>query len=394
MNIINKLTLRQMRLNKRKTLVTIIGIIIAVSMITAISAGINSVMGYFAKMAEEGYTRFHIKVSDFEYEDRNIVNETVDVEKYALAKVVEDCFMKLGEGTMSLTPYEYISENVEKAEEDIYIGDLPEGLRIMAVENSYYDMMNIELSKGRFPENSSEIILSEVIWSLHFVETVDVGDIISVGDREYTVCGFIGTEGDFIDINNDYENSKLELPGCLRSYAAYTFFDYSTLNDKDIVSGYYYLEKPYSGVESAARNIIEELKENTSATVGTIDAGGEQIWYSKGIDVEYNYDVMMFYGVSESPVIDIVVFVVKLFLSGIIMVGAIFLIANSFIITIAERTRYLGMLASVGATARQRRMSVYFEGFIEGIIGIPIGIVTGIVGMSIIFETINHLLWN
>ena len=37
MNIVNRLTLRCLRLNKRRTLVTIIGIILSVAMLTAIS---------------------------------------------------------------------------------------------------------------------------------------------------------------------------------------------------------------------------------------------------------------------------------------------------------------------------------------------------------------------
>ena len=52
------------------------------------------------------------------------------------------------------------------------------------------------------------------------------------------------------------------------------------------------------------------------------------------------------------------------------MVGSIALIYNAFAISVSERSRYLGMLSSVGATKRQKRNSVYFEGLIIGLMSI------------------------
>ena len=41
------------------------------------------------------------------------------------------------------------------------------------------------------------------------------------------------------------------------------------------------------------------------------------------------------------------------------------------------------MLASVGATAKQKRSSIYFEGFVLGLIGIPLGLLFGYIGTKI-----------
>ena len=60
------------------------------------------------------------------------------------------------------------------------------------------------------------------------------------------------------------------------------------------------------------------------------------------------------------------------------MIAALSFIANGFMISMSERTRYLGILASVGTTAKQKRSSVYFEGVIAGLIGIPMGLIVGI----------------
>jgi putative ABC transport system permease protein len=73
----------------------------------------------------------------------------------------------------------------------------------------------------------------------------------------------------------------------------------------------------------------------------------------------------------------------------LIMIASVILIYNAFGMSLSERVRYLGMLASVGATKKQKRQSVYFEGFILGSIGIPVGIVAGIIGIGITLKTVG-----
>ena len=50
-----------------------------------------------------------------------------------------------------------------------------------------------------------------------------------------------------------------------------------------------------------------------------------------------------------------------LIISLIITVSAMAVIYNSFNISLSQRSRYLGMLASVGATRAQKRQSVFLE---------------------------------
>src|SRR5690606_19214127 len=68
------------------------------------------------------------------------------------------------------------------------------------------------------------------------------------------------------------------------------------------------------------------------------------------------------------------------------------LIYNAFAISVSERARHLGMLSSVGATKKQKRNSVFFEGAVVGFISIPIGILAGIAGIGITFAYINQFL--
>lgn len=77
---------------------------------------------------------------------------------------------------------------------------------------------------------------------------------------------------------------------------------------------------------------------------------------------------------------------------GAIIIGSVGLIYNAFAISVSERSRHLGMLASVGATKRQKRNSVFFEGIVIGLISIPIGILCGLAGIGITFSFMNTMI--
>lgn len=67
-------------------------------------------------------------------------------------------------------------------------------------------------------------------------------------------------------------------------------------------------------------------------------------------------------------------------------------IYSSFSISISERGRYLGMLASVGATRKQKRDSVLTEAVLLGIIGIPLGLLLGYLGVFVVTKCIQGLI--
>lgn len=77
---------------------------------------------------------------------------------------------------------------------------------------------------------------------------------------------------------------------------------------------------------------------------------------------------------------------------GIIVVSSVFVIRNSFSISVSEKTKQYGMLASVGATSKQIRKTVLKEGFIIGLIGIPLGILCGVIAIVILIWLLNYLL--
>ncbi len=96
------------------------------------------------------------------------------------------------------------------------------------------------------------------------------------------------------------------------------------------------------------------------------------------------------YGGSEGT--NVMIFSLAVIIIIIVMLASVFVIRNSFAISITEKTSMYGMLASVGATKRQIRRNVLFEGFILGLIGIPLGILLGLGVNAILITILNSVL--
>lgn len=111
----------------------------------------------------------------------------------------------------------------------------------------------------------------------------------------------------------------------------------------------------------------------------------------KLIGVRTNRDLLSYEGVIGGSTLT-ALYSMAAIVIAIIVVTSIFVIRNSFSISAAERERQFGMLASVGATSRQIRYSVLFEGLVIAAIGIPLGIVLGVVAVAILVVLVNFLL--
>ena len=76
----------------------------------------------------------------------------------------------------------------------------------------------------------------------------------------------------------------------------------------------------------------------------------------------------------------------------IIIITSAVCISNSFAISINQKTKQYGMLASIGATPRQIRKNVFFEAAFMGVIGVAAGIVVGLSASYILVILSNKML--
>ena len=213
------------------------------------------------------------------------------------------------------------------------------------VDGNWFDMRNVTVSVGRYPKNSNEILVvkdfaeKDENYAVGNTVTLDIqkenGEFVT---RDFLVVGYTQSKVSGTDHVNLFV-------GC----------DDEVLKQVNIANVYVRYDK----LDNSIWNKMQE----TANALGTDIQG-----YS------YNAELFTFSGIMKDNVIlgSLVGFAGILLL--IIAVVSIFMIYDSFAVSYQERAKYLGMLSSVGATKKQKRMSVYFEGFILGAIGIPVGI--------------------
>jgi putative ABC transport system permease protein len=77
----------------------------------------------------------------------------------------------------------------------------------------------------------------------------------------------------------------------------------------------------------------------------------------------------------------------------LIIIGtSVIVVSNAFRVSAGERTMQFGMLKSVGATAKQIRQSVLYEGLFLTMIGVPLGIAAGLLGEAVVLPIANSML--
>lgn len=368
MNIVNRLTLRTLKKNKRRTLVTILGVIISVAMITAVSTLVVSFLDLLQRQEVADNGEWHVLYPNVNKEQIDGIKQDEATEKVILSRDVGYAYLDGG-------------QNVDKPY-----------LFVKAYDSAGFQNFPIHLVEGRLPTSSDEVIISKHIADNGGVH-LHVGDTLNLEVGKRVVPG----QADQIEFNQDFslntvdgenienlENATDETykivgimerpswePTWAPGYTVLSFLDESLLTDTETVNASVILNKVNRSVYDHAADLSKNLK---------ID------------NVQFNNRLLRYYGVIRDDNQNQVLYSFSAILMVIIFIGSVSLIYNAFAISVSERSRYLGMLASVGATKRQKRNSVFFEGAVIGLISIPVGIITGFIGISITFHFINSSL--
>ena len=148
--------------------------------------------------------------------------------------------------------------------------------------------------------------------------------------------------------------------------SAYLATNLSTRADIDA------LVEEYTGASSAASVVID----SSQSSAQTAD------W-----PAAYLHDGLLRYqGLVDDRAIWGTLYTLAAILSGVVIVASVSLIYNSFAIAVSERTRQFGLLSSLGASKRQLRRSVYAEALMLAAIGIPAGLAIGLAGTFVVFN--------
>ena len=353
MNMIFTLTLRNLLSNKKRTLLTLLTILLSISMITAILCGGWSLVD-FLKEKEKVYG------GDYDYYMEDLTWEQV-----------QELYSQNNVGEVSLLRFAGNSFYGEKSNSTMLsIGEIDENFTQKFSLNQY-------LLAGRFPQDENEIVISESFLKKNNMNT-EIGDTISLtlGSRiwdEYNaqlsgLTNYRGEEESFV-------------PAKEKTYVIVGIL--SDVNDSKIAANY----NAFAGVDKTASDFAAYVKaKNLSNSIYT---EAEEVAAAVDSHVaKFHSELLVYHGITggkgAAKLIALVVMVICL-----LMAASASMISNALSISLQERIKQMGMLSSVGATKGQKRLSVYLEAFLLGVVSIPFGLVVGILLSALLLSVVR-----
>ena len=397
MKILNKLTIKSLKLNKKRTLVTIIGILLSTALITVVAGMVTSgkatLQDYFIKNNGD----YQVEFKDVPTEDLSYIAENRNIDNYFLT--LDIGYARFNESTNEDKPY----------------------FHIVAIDNGAQSKLPIKLTEGRFPTNSSEIVISQNIYDYMQTEgnqldlsepenPLKIGDILTLDISKRLLDGKeltqddIYTKEEYLETiyTKDYKivgimerlNYTLE-PYSAPGFTALTYLDVNNLGDTANIFANF-TKDGVRNYEEVLCNILglnaEDQKANSYIGIMELSTGTTKEEVGSKYDISLNDNVLQFEGIGVNSSYMRMLYLVGIVVVVIIIISSVFVIRNSFAISITERTRQYGMLSSIGATKKQIRKNVLFEGAILGLIGIPSGILLGILVNWILSIILNNLI--
>ncbi|MBY6881113.1 ABC transporter permease [Clostridium botulinum] len=350
MNIFNKVTLQGMKKSRTRTIVTVIGVILSAAMITAVATFGTSLLNFLVNGSIVKYGGWHV---EFLNVDSSFVQERTHDNGVANTAAFENIgYAKLDGGKSPEKPYLFIAGFSKEA----------------------FDTLPLTLVSGRVPKNSGEILIPGHVAAKGGVR-FRVGDTLSlaVGSRMNGNKN-LGQHAPYI-----YGKEALVLK-TKRTYTVVGICERPGFEEHS-APGYTLITKVDTQDKADSFSIFVTLKNPRGVQAYASSTAGSHSYV-------FNDNVLRFMGLSDNKLFNTFLYTVAGILVAIIMVGSIFLIYNSFNISLNERTSQFGILSSVGATARQLRNSVLFEGVCIGAIGIPIGVMVGIGSVGLVIPIV------
>lgn len=344
-----------------------IGVIISVAMITAVATLGISFLDLMIRQHVASNGEWHVQYQDMTSSQIEAIDQDIETDKIALSS---DGYAVFEESTNVNKPYLYV-QNYNMA-----------GM----------EQFPIDIIEGRLPKQINEIAIPEEIlrnpelgYKIGDELTLDIGERVSKSTGN--ILGQVNSiEWDDETVNEDFqikETKTVTIVGVMErpswesawspGYTAVGYVDQTSLSEKTGVNALVTVKDVQGSIYEHAENLASE----------------QQIE-----KVNFNSELLRYYGVTANDQLRKTLFSLAGIIMVVIIIGSVALIYNAFAISVSERSRHLGMLSSVGATKKQKRNSVFFEGAVIGTFSIPIGILTGLAGIGLTFIFINTFIEN
>lgn len=402
MNLMKTLTLKNLKLNRKRTIVTIVGIILATALLSALVTLVSSFQYSMIEYQKQKDGDFHVKFSGVkmselsEFKNNRNIESTFETMGMGFAKL-DGCknedkpyayVMATDEAGFERGCFNLIEGRMAKNEDEIVI---PRHLKT----NGRIDIKvgdEITLDIGKRYDSNTESVISENCAYEHEAETltdtvtkhykvVGIMERPGYGMEDYSAAGytFVTYSDELAAIDNGTKSEAGEADTTLTVYSRYT-------------------QKALRNKDAATADIIgvdEKLfaKANDSSVEMTAE---ESDRFHKEME-NAKYDMYMnYYLISYECIFPIdgsfkALFTVAAVVALIIILTSVYCIKNSFNISITEKIRQYGMLSSVGATRHQIKSSVKTEAAMLGVVGIPVGTMSGILASLVLVKVVNAL---
>lgn len=370
MSILKRFTIKNLLLNKKRSIVTIIGIILSTALICATAGLVTSFQKTLINKEIDGEGSYHILLKDVPSKELDSIlkNRYVgDSYKYSLMG-----YANLEGSKNQYKPY----------------------LKVLEFEDKAFLNGGINLVKGRFPKSSNEVVIAEHVLYNGRVN-YKLGDKITlaIGNR-------YDLEGNEINFESlSYDDDDIVEENVVPKFTK-TFTIVGVIKRPNYT---------YEGYADAGYTVITRLENeaNKTYTVGLITdkvKNYDRLYKSiTGVSSDKFHDDVKYgaivhrslleyqgYGFESSTLTTLISlgFIVIV----IIIISSVFSIKNSFSISVTERFKQYGMLRSIGATKKQIKRSVLFEGLCLGLVGIPLGILSGLLAVFILIKIVGLIL--
>lgn len=350
MNLYTALTIRYLKENKKRTIVTIIGIILSTALICGIGNIYNSLMDYEIRATIKGNGDFHATFYDVQKKDLSKVTKVAGISKYAYSENLD-----------------FGKYNNEKSLLDI-----------KSYDKEAFDGYQISLKEGKLPTNNKEIVLSEDSFILR---NKKIGDTISLnvgkrvtGEGDSLTGSWISDDEKLIDTHKEEYKivGIINKPGFeygKQVTTAITYLDINTMKDKESVNVSIKANKPKEIYDIAAV-IAKNLGVKTE-------------------NLQFNEHLLRLQSASAYDNINGGIDKIIILVTSLVIICTIATVYNAFSISISERKKQFGILNSIGATKAQTTKLVLMEAFIVSVIGIPMGLIAGTFAIDVVFKIIG-----
>ena len=385
MKVLNKFTIKNLKLNKSRTVVTIIGIMLSCALIMVVAG--------MAASAQQTMVNAQINVSgDYDLVVKDANRKILD--NAEANRNVKAVYIKQKLGCAYLPQAKFSSKPY---------------INVVALnEKAYTDCFNVTLKEGRLPQNGNELVLSSSVLENSRAEfkvgdtiTLDLGKRVYVSDAEIPLNDTeYFNDGNGLEKLVDTHKKTYTIVGIFNNIASSD----AAADSFSASSSAFTLAEENANINDLFISFTSDGENDYITTSGEIlNLTGDdfeslkndfEVYFENGDfdEAGINKDLLRYKGFALSDQYMGLLFSLATIIITIIIIASIFVIRNSFAISITEKTKLYGMLASVGATSKQIRHNVLFEGYVLGIIGIPAGLLLGTGVIYLLVVILNALL--